>query len=442
MLTRMRCVFFIAAICLLLAASGQATVTSAATGTGNQGLQAGWVIDDNGSLSFPHSYTSQLPIIQEAGPGWIRVNFRLGNNGCYKDWTSVGCTGKTAIQQYRTFIDAAIAPPPDGPGLKVLGLLSNESWNGGQDQWIVNSAERNKRGTGDNAYIDAFTTNAAVVLMGEFQGKVTVWQVWNEPNAYTANPAPGVYTGVTFIYPSNFAQLLQHVYTASRGLGVTIVSGAMVSLDSSGVARTVNGKKVQVFSDYRRALTEPQDELQAQETADGQNKRFPPRKVTPAPTPTKTPAPPIGCSTSASAANYLACTYSKGQQYAGWKAGAYPLDLVGQHIYVDQWALTTAAKLQTKLSDVRSVYVAFEGSNTPKKTVITEIGWATNNVSLAAQAANLQTAYQTFAGVAYLDRAYWFANQDTPESALYYGLVDGDAAHKLSFTAYQTYAAY
>jgi len=45
---------------------------------GNQGLQGGWVISNNGDVNFPHSLQNQLPLIQEAGAGWIRIGFRLG----------------------------------------------------------------------------------------------------------------------------------------------------------------------------------------------------------------------------------------------------------------------------------------------------------------------------------------------------------------------------
>ena len=59
----------------------------------------------------------------------------------------------------------------------------------------LNSAEQVAKGTGDNAYIRAFATNAAGVLAMHFAGRISIWEVWNEPNAYTANPMPGVYTG-------------------------------------------------------------------------------------------------------------------------------------------------------------------------------------------------------------------------------------------------------
>lgn len=404
-----------------------AAVPDAGAATSNQGLQAGWVVDDNGGLDFPHAYQRQLPLIQEAGAGWIRVNFRLGNTGCYPDWTTVGCTGKTALQQYDTFINDARAQ-----GLKVLGLLSNESWNGGQDQWIVNNAEHTG-GNGDNAYMRAFSTNAAVVLTTHFKGRITIWQVWNEPNAWTSNPAPGVYEGVTFIYPSNFAWLLRHVYEDTRAadpnLGVTFVSGAVVSGDADGMARKVAGVDVRVFTEYKPRKEAPKEKASS-----------------PAATACSPSAQPI-------AANYLACTYLQGQVYAAWDAfktqyGTYPLDQIGQHLYVDQWSRTSSTKLKARINDVRSVYVGIEGAATPKKTVITEIGWATNHVSQKTQSDNLQLTYSTFKTVPYILNTYWFSSQDIPESGLYYGLQTGGSppnytgSHKQSFRTYQRSAAY
>ncbi|MBM4430858.1 MAG: endo-1,4-beta-xylanase, partial [Chloroflexi bacterium] len=151
---------------------------------GNQGLQGGWAINDNGNLNFPHSLQNQLPLIRDAGAGWVRINFRLGN--CYSNWTTTGCNSFTALQRYDTLVDDARAR-----GLKVLGLLSNESWHGDQTQWVANNAE-NTSGNGDNAYLQAFSKQAAVVLTKYFQGRIDTWEVWNEPNAWTTNPSPGV----------------------------------------------------------------------------------------------------------------------------------------------------------------------------------------------------------------------------------------------------------
>jgi hypothetical protein len=138
-----------------------------------------------------------------------------------------------------------------------------------------------------------------------------------------------------------------------------------------------------------------------------------------------------------------------GQSKAGWKKGAYPLDAIGQHLYVDQAGLTTTSKLTSYLQDVRNAYVAFEGASTPKKTQITEFGWVANPGSsgyqseAARQAQNVQTAYTTFRSTSFVTRADYFAVQDVPEGNVFYGLVQGDGTtFKPGFGAYQTWATY
>src|SRR6476646_5571890 len=172
---------------------------------GNQGLQAGWAVDEGGNPVFVHSVDSQLPIMKAAGAGWVRINFRLGQ--CFQTWATVGCNGGTALQAY----DAVVSRARES-NLRVLGLLSNEAWHGNQPDWTANNSENNRIGSGDNAYIRAFASDAAGLLARHFAGKVTSWEVWNEPNAWSSNPRPGVYEGSSFIYPSNFAWLLRRSY--------------------------------------------------------------------------------------------------------------------------------------------------------------------------------------------------------------------------------------
>lgn len=353
--------------------------------TKNQGLQGGWVIDNDGNLNFPYSYQSQLPLIQEAGAGWIRVNFRLGS--CFVDWTHTGCNGSTALEKYDVFINDA-----KNRGFKILGLLSNESWPGAQVDWVAGN-EENTAGNGDNTYLSNFSQNAAVVLTQHFQGKIDTWEVWNEPNAWAQNPAPGIYTGNSFIYPSNFAWLLKHVYedTKSAGItGVTFVSGGLFAHDIAGSFNT--------------------------------------------------------------GGQYLTDTYTQGKNNASWETtkqtyGSYPLDIIGQHLYIDQGIKTSAAKINSYLNDVRNAYVEQEEGTTNKKTVITEFGWTTASVNQTVQSQNLQTAYQTFKNAGFVQNAYWFNAQDNPFGDLYFGLQTAGSAQdnytgvrKKSFATYQKFA--
>src|SRR5262249_19355893 len=128
--------------------------------------------------------------------------------------------------------------------LKVVGLISNEAWHGDQAQWTFNNAELNTNGTGDNTYIQNFATNAAGVLANHFVGRISAWEVWNEPNAYsTSGPAPGEFSGSSFIYPSNFAWLQKRSYTAIKaaqpGAASVVISGGLFGSDIGGAALTL-----------------------------------------------------------------------------------------------------------------------------------------------------------------------------------------------------------
>jgi hypothetical protein len=365
---------------------------------------------------------SELPLMQQAGAGVVRVNLRLG--ACFRTWTATGCStadAPTALATYDQVVNAAI----NTYHLQVIGLLSNESWNGTQSQWTQNNAE-NTGGTGDNQYIQAFAKNAAGGLAQHFAGRISTWEVWNEPNAWTSNPSPGVYSGGSFIYPSNFAWLLKRAYASIKtyepGSASTVISGGLFGHDPAGAAMLVsdpNGLKRLVVKHGTTTAAASQS------------------------------SSPTCTSTEPSGADYLCNTYTMGKNKAGWRMGAYPLDRVGQHLYVDQGGLTTASKLTAYLHDVRSAYLAFEGSSTAKLTEVTEFGWVANpgsssyTTDAASQSQNVQTAYNTFHTTSFVARADYFTAQDVPEGSVFYGLVEGDGTtFKPAFTAYQTAAAY
>src|ERR1700704_5075407 len=98
------------------------TPTSAAQG--NQGLQGGWAIDDLGHVNFAHSVRSELPLMQQAGAGVLRLNFRLGN--CFKDWTSAGCAGADGTSALAAY-DLVVSEAINTYHLRVVGLMSNEA---------------------------------------------------------------------------------------------------------------------------------------------------------------------------------------------------------------------------------------------------------------------------------------------------------------------------
>lgn len=388
-------------------------VGSGEAAQGHQGLQGGWAVNDSGQIQFVHSLVSEYPIMQQAGASWVRINFRLG--ACFSDWTTPTSTCPSAYAPNALSIYDTIVANALSDNLTILGLLSNESWPGSQTDWTANNAENALGGNGDNAYINTFATSAAELLAGHFAGKINQWEVWNEPNAWTANPSPGVFTGGSFIYPSNFAWLLKLSDADIKQANplALVVSGGLFGTDPSGAPATVvvNGQPHQVV---KHASSEQVVGTQSTSCT----------------------------STVPSGAAYLCSTYQAGITYAGWTGGQYPLDAIGQHLYVGINTTASSSKVTTYLQDVRNAYVAYEGTATAKKTQVTEVGWSTALVTPRVQALNLQTAFQTFSSTSYVARSYWFDVQDIPEANLYYGLVSSTGRQKPSFAAYQKYATF
>jgi len=393
--------------------SGQ---TRGIVGSG-RGLQDGWAIDNSCGVLFTPEVAS---VIADSGAAWLRINFRLGGS---QSWTeTVTCNGVSALDLYDTVVNNARAE-----GLQVLGLLSNESWPGSQAEWQANSAEW-AEGSGDNGYLVAFSKNAAAVLFERFAGRVAAWEVWNEPNAYTSySPGTG-YTGSTYIYPSNFAWLLRHVYEEKVAAGILetlLISGGLFGHDLPS-ALTPSGAGVE------RKRGDPQT----------------PGYSVPG---GRRPALPISADPIAlqSGADYLRATYAQGIALAGWSQfqalqGVYPLDGLGQHIYVDQGTTTSAAKIAGYLAAVRAA--ALEHPEVPPPpTWITEVGWATNHVSQATQAANLRTACDQFAATGYVAVPFWFQLRDVAGANLYYGLMtpfDPPWTRKPAWDAFHPYRVF
>jgi hypothetical protein len=334
---------------------------------GTQGLQFGGVIDDAGNVLFTDAVAK---LIAQAGAGWVRINFRL--NG-FQDWAETTTFGYSATSLYEQVVANALQN-----NLQVLGLLSNEAWHGNRADWQANNAEVDG-GNGDNDYLRAFSTDAAVVLAEHFAGQIDLWEVWNEPNV-----------SVTFLYPSNFAWLLRHVYEDVKAAGVAnarFVSGGLSSRDEGAITASSTG------------------------------------------------------------ADYLRDSYAQGIALAGWEDtkatyGSYPLDAIGQHIYIDPFGRTSRTRVGSALQLVRDAYVAGESGTTTKETLVTEVGWGTNNVSERTQASNLQAAYNEFEDTAYVRTAHWFFLRDEPPANLYFGLLRPDSSEKRSWDAYQKHATY
>jgi hypothetical protein len=427
---------------VLLASTPVATPPAQAADTFKQGLQDGWSLSDSGVQCCGQLLLEELPKMAEVGSRQLRVNLRLG--ACFRDWTTPvtskdvttrGCdpsvVGKTAVGAYDPVLADALAR-----GFVILGLLSNESWQGQQSAWTANNAENSRKGTGDNRYIQDFAQKAAGVLASAYDGhrsavvngtivslRISSWQLWNEPNAWEANPGPGVYTGSSFIYPSNFAWLLKRGSASIKAAqpSATVLSGGLFGHDIGGAPATV----VESTGRTRRIVK--------------QGEFAPPRSGA---EPTVQATSCLG--SAVTGAQYLCSTYDMGVLKAGWSVvGGLvqgPFNQVGQHLYIDQGSATTGMKISTYLNEIRTVYTQFEGTNTAKVTAVTEFGWATPSVTESVQADNLELAFSTFQATTWVVRGYWYRTQDLGVANDYYGLFRGDGTRKPAGTRFLTLA--
>jgi len=362
-------------ICWLL--FGLTLLTRAA---GPQGTDVGWTVDHNtGAIDFTSSEANRL---SQGEVGWVRVEASLVKG--HTNWDA------TMLGYYDTVVNNA-----HNAGLQVLMLVDASSWPGSQSDWCSNNFENNPGFNGDNPYMEHYATNAVVPLVQHFHDRVKLFELWNEPNAWTSNPSNGVYTGGTFIYPSNFGWLLTRSWEAVHETyqlnDVTLFTGGVFGLSA------------------------------------------------------------YGTSYSAAGGQYLDDTYSTGTNlvnggsFAHTKSNynAYPLDGIGEHIYITQGGLVSSNTFRQYEDWVHSALTKYEGTTSPKKTFITEFGWDTpnsgnaNGVSTAVQDTNLVTAFSAIQATPYVQTAIWFSWQDSPAGALWYGVLDSAGNPKASYPDFQ-----
>jgi hypothetical protein len=275
-------------------------------------------------------------------------------------------------------------------GLQIIGLVTYESWPGSQADWCANNWE-NTGGDGYNGYIDGFGY-AFGRMAAHWEGQIKYWEIWNEPNCYETSPSPGVYVGCYFIYPSNFAALLTHCHSQVRyynNIDVKLISGGLFGHDIAGFNWESSG------------------------------------------------------------AAYLDNTYNIGINITGkfaWTMGTYgqyPLDAIGQHIYINQGAPVSSSWFGTYLDWVRSVVTTYEGGGSPKKTWMTEFGWeSVGGVSESQQSANINTAYNVMNARSYVASGIQFQIEDNPADGAYYGLFRPNLTKKPSWNTFKTKNTY
>ena len=336
---------------------------------GPHGTQPGWAIDDSGNILITDAVADRLA---QSGAGWVRLNFRLGPY--LSDTAEFYSRYDTIVNRLRS------------RGLQIVGLLCNEGWRGSQADWQANNWE-NTGGDGHNAYIDGFGY-AFARMAARWQSQIKYWEIWNEPDCWNSNPAPGVYEGCSYIYPSNFAAMLAHCHSQVRyynNIPVQIISGGLFAHDIAGF------------------------------------------------------------SWSGSGAAYLDSTYNVGIYHTGkfwWTMatyGSYPLDAVGQHIYISQGGSLNTSWFGTYLDYVRDVVSYWDSS---KKTWLTEWGWTTASVSETTQANNINSAFNVIKGRSYVQCALQFQLEDNQAGNMYYGLLRPNLTQKPSWSRFNTQTTY
>ncbi len=126
-----------------------------------KGIQDGWAVDDANHVLLTPQGAREM---RASGAKWVRLHFRL--NARHKSWTD------SLLDAY-----AEAVANLEKEHLKILGLVTYESWPGSQADWIEHNAEV-AGGSGDNAYLRGLTGVAFHRLLRRFPS-VRSWEIWN-----------------------------------------------------------------------------------------------------------------------------------------------------------------------------------------------------------------------------------------------------------------------
>ncbi len=344
-----------------------------------------------------HAYNNGLYLtnktvaaVAASGAAYVRISFSIGD-------------GATAWTDARLHAYEQVVNMLNAKGIGVLAVAGNGITSGWSAASWTQGAQETSGGNGDNPAIQDYVRELKV-LIGHFAAapyNVTHWELWNEPNVALSNCTQGDPTAQCLqqpgLQPSNFAALLAESYSAIKG-------GAPGDLHLQGVQITSGG----VFGHSIAG----------------------------------------SYSATASGADYIAHTYDEGVNRSGgvWASikanlGTYPLDLVGQHLYVDQGQRTTPALIRGYLNWFRAAYAGIDPS---KATSITEAGWRTGDVNEPhvtgdMQAYNLDTIFATARRSGFVQDLLWYELQDNPGdvNSTSWGLLDSAGNGKPAYTRFQ-----
>ena len=365
-----------------------------APAAGPFGADAGFVLDSNGNSLLTDELLTGLV---NAGTGWLRLDFHPVGSPSLPLW------GETMLGYY-----AVAVAQIRSRGIRIMGLFGPGFIRGSsQSVWNANSFEETGR-DGSTEFVTHWAANASLVA-ARFAADVTLWELFNEPSAWTSSNN-GSYSGGTFMYPSVFARLLSATYAKIKGpppvgaglQNLTLFSGSVFGTSAYGWDAFHSGATY-ISSFYGFG------------TACAYHDPFANRSY--------------NCS---------------GAFPAPWGSNAsmWPLDGVGQHIYVDQGAVTTADRVAGYIEFVAAAMRDFEGLASKKRIFISEMGWTTSDVNESVQARNVETSLSAIRSnatiMADVGVVLYFQFVDNPAANLFYGVMVNSTRPKL---ALQPYAA-
>lgn len=172
----------------------------------NQGINPGWVMDNQGNTLFNADRAKELV---DLGAGRVRIEFRKP----FAEWDSATLSG------YEDIVNLAVAN-----NLKILGLVDYETWNGGgSSEWNKNSWEL-EAGNAMNQYVEDFVAKGVVPIVERFGDRMEILQVWNEPNGKSEEMD-------SYLQPSIYARMLTEVANRVRK-DLPILTGGILNYDS------------------------------------------------------------------------------------------------------------------------------------------------------------------------------------------------------------------
>ena len=278
---------------------------------------------------------------------YVRINFVRG------PWDSP--QERAWQERYDQIVDCYLEK-----GIKVYGLIGSEIMQAHPSTRFQNNELNAEALRWIEGYVAHF-----VAIVKHFEGRVHIWESFNEPNNWWAG------TGQALVSPFWFAKMLAEIYRAVKITHnmreVTLVSGPLLAHNNSGI------------------------------------------------------------NLSSMAVPYLEETFQAGKRYHGWDKlrdswlNSYPLDGLGYHLYVEQDANTNPKRVATTirlyLDQILDVWRQQDGLAARKQIYISEFGWQSEIVGPEKQAENMRAGFDVFNQEPRVALAIWFSTQDFPDGA-------------------------